>query len=67
MCRIVANPEFSGELEQYNTTLFYYASHTQQMLVSRWDVGEPQGSLLAEALFLVFAEREGRKETSAMG
>ena len=25
---------------QYNTTLFYYASHTQQKLVSRWGVGK---------------------------
>ena len=24
---------------QYNTTLFYYARHTQQKLVSRWGVG----------------------------
>ena len=25
---------------QYNTTLFHYASHTQQKLVSRWGVGK---------------------------
>ena len=25
----------------YDTTLFYYASHTQQKLVSRWGVGNP--------------------------
>ena len=25
---------------QYNTTLFYYASHTQQNLVSRWGLGK---------------------------
>ena len=25
---------------QYNTTLFYYASHIQQKLVSRWGVGK---------------------------
>ena len=30
-------PLILGEI-QYNTTLFYYASHTQQKLVSRWGV-----------------------------
>ena len=25
---------------QYNTTLFHYASHTQQKLVSTWGVGK---------------------------
>ena len=29
-----------GKEVQYNTTLFHYASHTQQKLVSRWGVGK---------------------------
>ena len=26
--------------QRYDSTLFYYASHTQQKLVSRWGVGK---------------------------
>ena len=36
---VISMQKFATKITiQYNTTLFYYPSHTQQKLVSRWGV-----------------------------